>query len=389
MERTMNRIFLTILAMIIAFSLCGNPVAEPDWVDSATMQRLQLRADSLIATGWNPVEAEDFPWRPRQFVAGWQRQCSDGLSAGLFAAFQSPADKLLEFEYAERMYAVLHEDFNASVGIVEAGSFGQYRLEQMTFHADSGNGLFFEGADTPTTLVMIVIHLDDIHGDSPGHPLVLLYGAAPTECFAMLETGIQLLLQSIYIRPARAGTPSEPVDPDSLPAFSLDSIQSAIHLPQASASEGLPAEATGWKPNSTAWIVGVHKSPGGHILLHWGYRWEDVSMMITAGGTGSDIQDDATWQGKSGLGFGVRLFRFDAPGYLSLEATGTASFGTGQTPLWNTALGLYLHWYPYRNIRLWGGGGVILSSTRGEGQRWEVDAPVRDGQPAVGITLEY
>ncbi len=134
---------------------------------------------SQIDSGWNQVDANDFPWHKAQYLAGWQKEEGNHKS-GIFIGLQAPVHKLRENEYITNWLFSLHE-----AGIEDASLTNKYKLlSNLDWDiyeiTSNGNGLFLGNGEIPTVMLLAITQLPE---DKPSHvfPLILVYGATELE----------------------------------------------------------------------------------------------------------------------------------------------------------------------------------------------------------------
>ena len=177
-------------------------------ISEETLDRFSVEGPS--AAGWQAASADAFPWHPKAFVRGWTREAGGAL-AGIFWAFSTPSYPVPVDSLYVRLAGPLAEDYGAVSEGSHATDIAGYQAASMTFHADQGSGLFFDGGEWATTIRFVYFQLEQ-HRDSKTWPLALFFCAAPRGAFADVEKVFEAIVASVSVAPAGAG-PATSLEP--------------------------------------------------------------------------------------------------------------------------------------------------------------------------------
>jgi hypothetical protein len=149
---------------------------------------------------WEGADESQFPWTPPQaFWRGHIKTAASGLRAGIFVAIFTPQIDL------DR------ESFNsaAASGFAEDGAYGTgptafdlsgYPADNMVFRSSTGNGLYFTGGRTPTTVSVVHVKLEP-EPNRRVYPFLVFFLAAPTSVFDQVEPEFQDYVLATAIQP--------------------------------------------------------------------------------------------------------------------------------------------------------------------------------------------
>jgi len=190
--------FLLAVTLLPAF-LRAQPVA------TETRRRIHLPA-SVKAPGnddwseYRSAESEEFPWAPaQQFWQGYISTSKLGQKSGLFIAVFDPHSAMSTNDIHQSAASSFEED-GAYFGESKNMTISGYDAEEMVFGCNKGNGLYFTGGSTGTSVSFIFVALEK-ERTTTIHPFLACYFAAPAASFEELRPVFYDYVKKIVIDP--------------------------------------------------------------------------------------------------------------------------------------------------------------------------------------------
>ena len=177
--------------------------AQP--VATETRRRIHLPT-SVKAPGnddwseYRSAESGEFPWAPaQQFWQGYVSTSKLGQKSGLFIAVFDPHSKMTMDDIHQSAASSFEED-GAYFGESKSMTISGYDAEEMVFGCSKGNGLYFTGGSTGTSVSFIFVALEK-EKTTTIRPFLACYFAAPAASFEELRPVFYDYVKKIVIDP--------------------------------------------------------------------------------------------------------------------------------------------------------------------------------------------
>jgi hypothetical protein len=173
----------------------------------ATETRLRIHLPTSVKTpdndDWSEyrsAESGEFPWAPaQQFWQGYISTSKLGQKSGLFIAVFDPHSTMSMNDIHQSAASSFEED-GADIGESKNMTISGYDAEEMVFGCSKGNGLYFTGGSTGTSVSFIFVVLEK-EKTTTVHPFLACYFAAPAGSFEDLRPVFDDYVKKIVIDP--------------------------------------------------------------------------------------------------------------------------------------------------------------------------------------------
>lgn len=170
-----------------------------------TQNRIHLGSDPVNTdpakwNDWHSAEAGDFTWTPPgAFWCGFIKNSPNGQKAGIFVAMYTPRGNF----GLESFDQTAMDGFSGDGAVMQGRTtltVSGYPADNLTFTRDAGDGLYFTGGGTPTTVSVVHVKLEKEKG-ARMYPFLVFYLAAPTSAFDGVEPEFEKYVESTHIDP--------------------------------------------------------------------------------------------------------------------------------------------------------------------------------------------
>ena len=373
--------------------------AQP--VATETRRRIHLpemvkTMDSEDWSDFRPAEAEEFPWAPsQQFWQGFISTSKVGQKSGFFIAVFDPHSKMSMNDIHQSAASSFEED-GAYLAESRNLTLSGYGAEKMDFGCDKGNGLYFTGGKTGTSVSFIYVALEK-EKSTTIHPFLACYFAAPASSFDELSPVFDDYVKRITIDPLYGAITGRTISRASgigiagVTVQLLDSKTSRT-ITRLSASDGgyrfdslaggnyylTLAEATGFKPQSQPAIVEL---AAGSDTAGIDFMMDQVEAPVVepkAKPKPKPIPEGVPSSTEFGIGYRRRLadnWGIGAAARLDVLAP-EVTFGLDTSGKLMTSLGASYFFRNEGGLRVGLGLFAGLGIEQGEQLRWSVELPL-------------
>jgi hypothetical protein len=192
------------LAIVALFMLTSSLlVAQPQAVN--TLNRIHLRTDPVNDnpenwSNWRSAEAEEFTWTPPgAFWRGFIKTSSGGSKAGIFVALYTPRGNFGLESFDQTAIDGFAEDGAGMVGRTSLTVSG-YAADNLIFSSSSGDGLYFTGRRTPTTVSVVHVKLEKERGVRM-YPFLVFYLATTSSNYDDVVPEFEKFVEATVIDP--------------------------------------------------------------------------------------------------------------------------------------------------------------------------------------------
>ncbi len=153
-------------------------------------------------SSWNKVVKHDFPWTSPEYLTGWQRRVDSKSKAGIYLSIFPTKHDLRPEEYKNSLAGTLQSDYGANLIEHSYLDISGYAAELTKFQTQKrGNGLDFIQGKIPTTAIYINVKLGKENDPSYIWPVLIIYCAAPTKYFHIIQSEFENFLENLILTP--------------------------------------------------------------------------------------------------------------------------------------------------------------------------------------------
>jgi hypothetical protein len=178
-------------------------LAQPEAMQSQNRIRLgpdPRNTDSGNWSEWRSAEAEEFTWTPpRAFWRGFVKTSKTGQKTGIFVGIFTPQVDLDPETFNQSAASGFADDGAVMTGEMQMEVSG-YAADNLVFSSSGGNGLYFAGGRTPTTVSVVHVKLEK-EKNASFYPFLVFYMATPSAAFGEVEAEFEEFVEATYIQP--------------------------------------------------------------------------------------------------------------------------------------------------------------------------------------------
>ena len=177
--------------------------AQPEALE--TMNRIRLPTAPASTNpdnwlDWTSAEAEEFTWTPpRAFWQGYVKASRSGQKASIFVAIFSPRNNMDMERFDQTASNGFAEDGAALANTTHLEVSG-FAADNLIFNSSAGNGQYFTGGHTPTTVSIVHVKLEK-EKSARVYPFLMFYLGAPSAVFDEVEPEFEQFVEATYIKP--------------------------------------------------------------------------------------------------------------------------------------------------------------------------------------------
>lgn len=197
--------------------------------ETSTQRRIRLGPDPVNTnenrwSDWHNAGADEFTWTPpHAFWRGFIKTSNQGQKAGIFVAiFFAPNNQSRE-SFNGSAASSFAEDGAYQTGITQFDLSG-HEADNLIFSAGAGDGLYFSGGHTPTSVSVVHVKLEK-EKDTRYYPFLVFYMACPASVFDQVEPEFEQFVQATYIQPLYGSIAGRVMAKDSGPAIGGATVQ--------------------------------------------------------------------------------------------------------------------------------------------------------------------
>lgn len=366
-----------------------------------TRRRIAL-PDAVKAPGsddwseYRTAASGEFTWAPpQQFWQGYISTALSGQKSGFFIAVFDPHSKMSLTDIHQSAASSFEED-GAYLSESRNMTLSGYSAEEMVFVCDKGNGLYFTGGKTGTSVSFVYVALEK-EKSTTIHPFLACYFAAPTASFEELSPVFDDFVRRVTIDPlygtitGRTISRASGIGIAGVTVQLLDSKTSKT-IARLTASDGgyrfdslaggnyyvTLAEATGFKPQARPTIVELG---AGSDTAGIDFFMDQVEATVPGPkGRPKPKPKPAGEPSEMEFGIGYRHRLADNWGISAAARLGAlapeVTLGLNPSGRLMTSLGANCFFRNQGNLRVGVGLFAGLGIERGEHLRWSVELPL-------------